>query len=217
MDEDFSDKEQNFEIDMEGILKEYKPEDIEIFVQDLFFVFNILQNLDHEYGETDNHEIERDLKKFKNLVKDWNNKYRDIILDFKRTQLECKIDIFIIEKDAETLASVIKGMKRFNTLNLYEKKLDAAFQDIKGGENTLTFEIENRVFRLIYLKGDMLKPQSPEFRLCTYYAMKNGFEKTINLEKYKNMFSFDISTEESRQQEHGWQSRYRGINFGYGK
>ena len=61
----------------ESELSPYKRDDIHTFTIDLFFVFNILNNLKEEMSESYNYD--RNYKNFKELIKLWNKKYKTIL------------------------------------------------------------------------------------------------------------------------------------------
>lgn len=192
-----------FDINVSGILKEYNPEDIKIFVKDFFMIFSILEKLD---SDIDN-QSDKNIQKFRQMMKDWEKKYKDIVFVFKADNIQCTIIIYL--KDGmENILGLIKQMSRFLELNYYKDKAEASFED---GEkiNTLTLKEENGFVRLIYLKEDMLNSLSPEFRICAYYALKNGYDKSINLQKYADVFSFDASDIESNK----WSRQYSNMKF----
>ena len=105
-------------------------------------------------------------------------------------------------------------MNRFKKYELYSKggrTLEAFFDSRQSeGENTLTLKEEKDLLKLIYLQEHMLDPHSPEFRLCTFYAMKEGFNKDIDLQKYENDFSFFITDGIEKRSGSGWLSYYSG-------
>ncbi|MFH2021340.1 MAG: hypothetical protein ABIJ34_08055 [archaeon] len=199
------------EIEQEDIFKEFSDEDLAEFVKEFYFVFNVLALLDQDYGQLDNSQTGKNLKKFKLMIKDWNKKYKDLLLDFQMDGISCKLKVFF-DDDLPHLALLLKKMQRFIGFTKFSnEKLNAVFKEgTANDENSLTVHnLGNRV-ELIYSKEDVQDPKSPEFRLCAYYALKNGFDKSINLnEKYENTFSFISET----IFKDGWNSRWN-VRFG---
>jgi hypothetical protein len=196
-------EEDAFNIESDPILRQFHREDIRIFVQDLFLVFNILAKMDLDQ----NNQTDKNISKFRSLMKEWELKYRDVILHFKSDSIECSIKIYF--KDTfENAAHLIESMNRFKSMSRYTAQLDASFEGDKM-DNTLTLKSESGLLRMIYLKEDMLRANSPEFKLCTFYAMKDGFDKSINLQKYSEAFSFDADNTDTV----GWYKSYSDIRF----
>ena len=206
-----SDKEENklrekFEVERDGILNNYKNEDIKIFVYDLFLVFDILNKLNDENISS---QLDRDIKKFKKLIDDWAIKYRDIMFELKTTD-ELSLRVFFKEEKLVDIIKILKDMNRFDRIQkVDEDELTAVFL-IGGEENTLTLKQDNKRIRLIYLQEDMVNPKSPEFRLCIYYGLKDGFNKETDLQNYGTIFSFDI---EEEYESESWYRRYPTIKF----
>ena len=202
------DLENWFVIETDDILKSYSHEDIKTFVYDFFLSFNILRRLDYIYGKGKGRRLDNDIKKFRIFINDWNRKYRDIILEFIVDGIQCRLDIYLITTVSE-VSKLIERMNRFVNLQKSASKVAATFET-GSGDNSLTLKSEKKMMKVIYLEEDMLNPKSPEFKLCTYFAMKNGFEKEINLQKYAEEFSFDLGEGSG---EGGWARRYPGIEF----
>ncbi len=201
--------EKIIEISPEEIFMGYDEEDVNIFVKELFFVFSIAQKIDNDYGEGSS-QAAKDIKKFKMLMKDWELKYRDIILDFRNDGIQCRLRCHL-KDSVQAAVSIIRKMNNFEKVEIAPSKVNAIFSSEKTKEeNTVTLEVRQNTLELIYSKEDMLNPKSPEFRLCTYYAMKDGYDKKIELEKkYRDVFSF--SFEEA--QKYDWQNRWN-VRFG---
>ena len=176
-------------VEIDGVLKGFSKSDIKEFVHDLFLAFSVLENIEKNYGDL-NTQLERDIKRFKQMIKDWNTKYWDIILEFCDSNTEPGLKVLLREKQLSNLVSVIKKMNRFKELDIDEEKIEALFE-YNEQENTLTIK-KNDNINLIYLREDMLDPRSPEFRICTFFGLKNGFNKEIDLQDYAEEFSFDI-------------------------
>ena len=164
----------------------------------------VLEKLDQDYSQGDNSQTARNIRRFKALIKDWNRKYRDILLEFSTDGIQCKLNVSF-DDTMGSISAVIQKMNRFIEISTIGQRINAVFSELgKSGENTLTFESSGRLVRLVYSKEDMLRPGSPEFRICAYYALKNGFDKSIRIiESYKETFSFGDQTEN-----YGWNSRW---------
>ena len=174
-------------IEIDGILKKFSKEDIKEFVYDLLLIFSIMDNIENNYSDG-NIQLEKDIKKFNQLIKDWNLKYQDILL--KTSGFDSGLLVYLREKQLSNLVPVIKKMNRFKEIEVSEEKIEAFFEHNEQ-ENTLTITKKDNL-KLVYLKEDMLSPSSPEFRICIYFGLKNGFNKAIDLQNYSDEFSFDI-------------------------
>ena len=202
-----------FEVETDGILREFREEDIKTFVYDLFLVFSVLEHIDQDYGSGSQNFTGKDIKKFKNLIREWNQKYKDVLLDFRTDGLSCLLKVYFKEKDLHRLDLKIRKMNRYSRSSFSEDNYEAEFEESPDNLNTLTIECQRDYTVLIYNKEDMLQPKSPEFRLCCYFGLAEGYEKRVDLQRYANEFSFDISTEESIEEGHSWSSRYPDIRF----
>jgi hypothetical protein len=205
-----------FEIELENIFSQYNKRDIKEFVKDLFLIFRVLRSVDREYSSSDNAEIEHDVTKFKSLIKEFNRKYRDILFEFYIDGLQCALKIYFAQRDYESILPIIKQMNRFIGIRRFQDHIEGVYENYNEnneGENCVILQKENNMLRMIFQKEDMLNAKSPEFRLCTYFAMKDGFEKSINLQKFGNEFSFQLVTDDAVEQEHSWDSRYFGVRY----
>jgi hypothetical protein len=190
----------------EEIFKGQSEKDLSVFVNEFYMVFSILEKLDKDYDQGDSVRTEKNVKKFRSLVKDWNKKYRDLLLVFSADGIQCRLTISFAE-DLQGVADVIRRMNRFMEMRSFSAtRLNAVFAEAsRKGENTLTLESDGSTVTMIHSKEDMLKPESPEFRICAYYAMKDGFDRSIDLlQKYKESFSFGSESSEK----YGWNSRW---------
>jgi hypothetical protein len=206
-----------FEIQSEQILSGYTNEDLKTFVHDLFLIFKVFDHIDHEYYEGESILIRKDIDKYKSMIKDWNAKYRDIILKFDLGSIECSLCVFIKE-EARNIVPLVKNMKGYISHKIHRKdeytELETVFEgENEGSENTLNLRKEKEILQLIYCKEDMLDPKSPEFRICIYFGLKGGFEHDMNLKKYEKEFSFDLSSEETKSAGDGWSRWYPDVVF----
>ncbi|MFH0876364.1 MAG: hypothetical protein V1859_10585 [archaeon] len=207
-----------FEVETDPILSAYNEEDIKTFVHDLFLAFQVASRIDEAYGEGASGKTGKNIDSFKLFIQDWNKKYRDILLKFSVTSIECRLDLFIYDT-IKNSANIASKMKRFKQAKLYRKngkiELEATFEcsDASTNENTLNLIQDGNLLRMIYNKEDMLNAKSPEFKLCAYYGLKNGFVREIDLKKYSQEFSFDLTAESSKGEGEGWGRRYADIVF----
>ncbi len=201
-----------FEIETDPIFHGYSQQDVQAFVHDLFLVFNVLSHIDREYGEGDSPFVVRDIENFKKLTDDWNKKYRDIILRFYVTGIECRMAVYLKES-RDNMLLILKRMKSFSKVKTSGPEMEAYFQEgfENRSDNTLSLYEEKGMFKLIYLAEDMLDPKSPEFKLCTFFGLKDGYDRTISLKKYQKQFSFDNISSSLKGE--GWERRFPTVVF----
>ena len=203
-----------------GLLTEFYNEDVEEFSKDVFLLMYIVKQLDREYANADR-KFRRDFKQFQELVKKWNKKYPNLLLEHYEDGIQMKIiltikdnmknvletatkidDLIKINKkpaliDKENISKLMK--KEISKLNLVYNK--------KGKENSLTFRNTEKGVLFIYEHKDMFDKDSPEFEVCCYYALKK--RNNINIQDLGNNFSFDISYEEREGKGIGYLKRFK--------
>ncbi|MBN2423115.1 hypothetical protein JXB41_07880 [Candidatus Woesearchaeota archaeon] len=210
---------------MNELLKDIPLDNISIFKKDLFLLINIVNNIDIAYG---NAKIEfiHDLVHFKRFIEEWNQKYPDLIINYFDNGIQFKIRILINEPDLKSLfinsAGNIEGLRAINNTNIefknneYLDKLTEIMKtemnllciDEENNENTLTFKHndKNNKIELIFEKTDMLNPESPEFKICAYYALKQH-KPEIDLQEHGTNFSFDTAYETQKGEGFGYERR----------
>jgi hypothetical protein len=204
----------NFTIETQGILKGFDPADIKVFVYDLFLVFHLRKQLDQDYGNADNPMTKRDIETFKKLLMAWEQKYKDIIIKLEMTGLEFKLSVFLLQERVEDFIPILQKITNYSSSQMIREHdvlmLDAIFTE-NGVENSLTIKQVKQGMKLIYLEEDMLNPKSPEFHLCTYYGMKGGYNKSINLQLFHDKFSFGMDRTTSTEGD--WFNRFPRVIF----
>jgi hypothetical protein len=205
-----------------GILKEFDESLIESFSKDLFLVMGALSNIDSEYSEG-KEDFTHEMKHFKRLLEEWNNKYPLLKLKEHEDGIQLKMKIFINEKDMLSLAETASKIDNLTSINGKNASLDS--QNIsnilaktgnsidmiytEGDEqNSLTFEKVKKELMLVYDIEDMTNKKSPEFQICAYYGLKN-FDKSINLQRFSSLFSFDTDVSEREGKGDGYLNRVR--------
>lgn len=198
-------------IENDGILSGLVRKDVIHFSRDLYFIFEVLHQLDEDYGDMDSHTLEKDIKRFKEMVDDWNMKYPNLKFKFKVDGIQCLLKVYFLASTPHQLIPVLGKMNRFLRIEVYENYengLEAVYtdDDINStvDENTLTLRPEDGMVRLIYSEEDMQDPKSPEFRLCAYYAVKDGVNHDVDIENTARSFSFEITPNKQKDGGYGW-------------
>ncbi|MEM2131567.1 MAG: hypothetical protein QXR96_03515 [Candidatus Woesearchaeota archaeon] len=165
----------------------------ETLLKDITLIFYSLKNIDYMYSEG-KAETNEDIKKLKDLIKKFNQKYPFLNLVFIDTGIQLKITFFIKDELKNVLqeALKIKDLSYINGKPYFNNKpinLTSTIELSYGDEeqNTLTFEKDNGNVKLIYEYNDLFKTDSPEFQIILVYAKK----KYENIQLNAN-FSFDI-------------------------
>jgi hypothetical protein len=205
MEEELDGREE-FEIEIDGILSEYDRKSLKTFVLDFFLVFTLIDLINQEYNNLDDIKINKDIKKFNNLIQQWNYKYKNLILTFEETDFENILNIYVNEKDFDSVCETMKKMNRLISCEIFENKIIAVFEDFhEDREKELILKKKDFSLKLLYLQQDMVDPKSPEFRLSAYYALKE-IDKSIDLQQYSNEFSFALKPKLIKETQYGWLS-----------
>ncbi|MEM3374600.1 MAG: hypothetical protein QXE31_05260 [Candidatus Woesearchaeota archaeon] len=164
------------------------------FLKDISLIFTSLKNIDYLYSEG-KPEAKEDIKKIKKIIMDFNKKYPYLMLVFKDTGIQLKLELYILDDFKNVINEALKidglseidgkSFTRKKEFNINKNEIELSYGDIE--KNTLNLEKSNNSVKIIYEYNDMLNKDSPEFQLCLIYANK----KMENIKLNAN-FSFDI-------------------------
>jgi len=185
------------------ILSGISQKDIKIFSKDFSQLLRIASEIDRYYGEWHN-DIDKYLSKLDNFVKLFNKKYKNL-----KVKVLKKIDgidtmILLNEKTIKDLfnkcASRIIGLKAIGTKNFGNaevtetEKFANEIERIKD-KLYLTYYLpevgmysvflskgkNEKMVELHWDKKESIIEVSPDFRICAFYALNDGFNKKVNL------------------------------------
>jgi len=196
-----------------GLLSGFKGSDLNIFKKDFLQLIRIEFGIDRYYSEA-NDSIDAYLPKYKSFISLFNKKYSGLKLKLEQKGYEIKLRIFLSEmKDIRAVfqdsASKIQGLKSIGASGFgrasvkegdkFSKELEEAknsiyisYYDQETGSNTLVLEY-NKKQKLVEIGFDLeaiSNEGSPEYKICTFYALKNGFKKNIKLFEKGTDFGF---------------------------
>lgn len=196
----------------EIILSDIDEQDIKIFSRDFSQFLKLSIEIDRYYAEWEN-DITSYLPKFEKLADLFNKKYRNIKIKLSRELNTINVRILIDENSVKDLfikcASKISGLKsigltKFASVDISESsKIQKILGKIKN-EIYLTYLIPDigtynvylskkhneKMIELHWDKTETIMEPSPDFNICAYYALKDGFNKKIKIFDESSSFGF---------------------------
>ncbi|MBI2650270.1 hypothetical protein HYX04_03065 [Candidatus Woesearchaeota archaeon] len=210
------------------ILSEFSSSDINNFKKDFTQMIKVGAEIDRYYGEAQ-HDLDTLIPKFEKLAEQFNRKYKGIKIKTKKTIEHFKVSVFIKVKDvkeffAET-ASKIPGLKsvgraNFNQIDASDidkfarfldsllDKICISYIDPETGTSTIAavFNRSERMIEIIYNPVEMMNENSAGFKICAFYALKNGFDKKIEIHGGASTFGFSNILDEIEKRE--WYDKF---------
>ncbi len=204
-----------------GLLREYDKNSIEAFSKDLFLVMNIIRNIDSEYAEGKQSSVSG-YSQLKKLLKEWNKKYPILSIEHYEDDMQLKVKIGI---NGESLLNVVETATKIdNLVRINGNSVSLGIVDFKKfidnnkraelvysqneQENSLSFEVEKKAIKIIYSSKDIVKKDTPEFEICTFYGLKQ-YDSKINLQRFSTLFNFDTDLEASAGKGEGYLNRVK--------
>ena len=195
------------------------------FKKDFFEITRAGFGIDDEFIK--NKDISKRFAELKKIISQFNKKYPGIHLKLQKRLDSIKLRIFFEEKGPkqvfENAASKIAGLKSIGTKGFNEaeasspefakkfehvdKKLFLQYQG--EGSFSVYLEGKNKV-ELHYEFSNITNDRSPDFRLCAYYALNNGYKKSIDVYTRLSSLGFSswLSKEENRQSTENYYPNY---------
>lgn len=176
------------------IMIELNSNDLNEFRRDFGELMRVYFGIGKEYSEL-SADIDSYIRQFKDIVNLFNKKYKDIAIKLRKTTEELQLRIFLKEKGVKDVfikvASKLNGLKAIGSDDFGKAKIEEAdkfSKELDKVKNKLFisyFEqevglgsvfLENYTKNMVELHyGDEIRnDRSPEFKLCSYYAVKNG-------------------------------------------
>lgn len=209
------------------ILSEYNASDIAHFKKDFTKIILAGAEIDRYYGKVQQ-ELDFLISKFEKLVEQFNRKYKGIKIRISRKIDSFEVRIFLKTKDIKEFfaesASRIPGLKavgrtNFNQVDIadadkFAKFLDSlltsvyiSYSDPETGTGTIGARLDSKekMIEIIYSPAEISNENSPGFRICAFYALKNGFDSKIEVHDASTIgFSSLLSETEKRE----WHDRF---------
>jgi len=183
------------------IINELDSKDLNEFRKDFTELIRVYSGINNEYSKLGK-DIDKYIAEFKQIVNLFNKKYKGLVLRLKKTIKELQLRIFIKEKSVKdvfvNVASKLDGLRAIGVADFDKAKIEEAdrfSKELDKVKNKLFisyFEKESGTIFLEYHKKGLVElhhsdgignERSPEFKLCSYYAVKGGVGKVNIHEK----------------------------------
>ena len=210
------------------ILAEFSPADINHFKKDFTQMVKVGAEIDRHYGEAQ-HDLDILIPKYEKLVEQFNKKYRGIKIKTKKTIEHFKVRLLVKEKNVKDFfansASRIHGLKsvgrtNFNQIEISDAEKFAAFLDslmdkvyisyidTESGTSTISavLDAKEKMVEIVYNPVEIMNENSAGFRICAFYALKEGFNKKIEIYGNASTFGFSNLLDEIEKRE--WYDRF---------
>jgi len=185
------------------ILSEYGPSDVREFKKDFIQMIRVGAEIDRYYGEAQ-HDLDTLIPKFEKLTEQFNKKYKGLRIKTKKNIDSYKVMIFLKARDVKEFfaesASRIPGLKAVGRTNFsqvdisdaekFARFLDSpldkvyiSYLDPESGTSTVAAEFDHkeRMIEIIYDPVEISNENSAGFKLCAFYALKNGYDRKIEI------------------------------------
>ena len=210
------------------ILSEFNPSDVSHFKKDFMQLVKVGAEIDRYYGEAQ-HDLDTLIPKYEKLTEQFNKKYKGIKIKTKKTIEHFKVRLLVNEKNVKDFfansASRIPGLKsvgrtNFNQIETSDAEKFATFLDSlldkiyisyidpESGTSTIAAVLDSRekMVELIYNPVEIMNENSAGFRICSFYALKHGYNKKIEIYGSASIFGFSNLLDEIEKRE--WYDRF---------
>lgn len=184
--------------------------------------------IDRYYGEA-RHDLGTSIPKFEKLVEKFNKKYKGIKIKTRKTIDSYKVRVLVKEASIKDFfansASRIPGLKsvgktNFNQIDISDAEKFASFLDTlldkvyisyldsESGTSTIAAvkDAKEKMIELIYAPEEIINDNSAGFKLCAFYALKNGFDRKIEVYGEASTLGFSNLLDEIEKRE--WFDRF---------
>ena len=210
------------------VLAEFNTIEINQFKKDFTQMIKVGAEIDRYYGEAQ-HDLDTLIPKFEKLTEKFNKKYKAIKIKTKKTIENFKVRIFVKERNAKDFfansASRIPGLKsvgrtNFNQIDVADAekfarfldslldKIFISYVDPESGTSTIAaeFDRKEKMIELIYNPVEIMNENSAGFKICAFYALKQGYDKKIEIYGDASTFGFANILDEIEKRE--WYDKF---------
>ena len=210
------------------LLSEFSSVEINQFKKDFIKIIKVGAEIDRYYGEAQ-HDLDTLIPKFEKLSEQFNKKYKGIKIKTKKSIEHFKLRLFIKDKGVKDFfansASRIPGLKsvgktNFNQVEVSDTEKFARFLDSlsdriyisyldpESGTSTLVavFDNNKKMIELIYSPSEIMNENSSGFKICALYALKEGYNKKIEVYGDASTFGFSNLLDEIEKRE--WYDKF---------
>ena len=210
------------------ILSEFNPPDIAHFKKDFMQMLKVGAEIDRYYGEAQK-DLDILIPKYDRLAEQFNKKYKGLKIRTKKAIDRFNVRLFVKEKDIKDFfagsASKIPGLKAvgrtgFNQVDISEVEKFARFLDSfldkiylsymnhESGTSTIMAVLDRnqKMVEIVYSPVDLMNENSAGFKICAYYALKDGFDRKIEIYGDASTFGFFNLLDEIEKRE--WYDKF---------
>ena len=211
-----------------SILSEFNPSDITHFKKDFTQMVKVGAEIDRYWGEHQN-DLDVYLPKFEKLVDKFNKKYKGVKIKTKKSIDSFKVRLFVksraIQEFFAESAAKIPGLKavgknnfgqiEVNDTDKFARFLDSmldraylSYMDPESGTSTFIAALDSKekMIEIIASPADIINENSAAFRVCAYYALRDGFDKKIEIYGDAGTFGFSSLLDEIEKRE--WYDKF---------
>ena len=210
------------------ILSEFNPADINHFKKDFFQMIKVGAEIDRCYGEAQQ-GLDNLIPKYEKLAEKFNKKYKGIKIKIKKSIEHFKVRLFVKVKDVKEFfansASRIPGLRAVGRANFNEIEISDAekfaqfldslldkayisYADYDSGTSTIVaiFDRNEKMIELVYNPAELMNENSASFKICAFYALKDGYDKKIEIYGNASAFGFSNLLDEIEKRE--WHDKF---------
>jgi len=210
------------------ILSEFSSSEVNEFKKDLTQMMKVGAEIDRYYGEAQ-HDLDVFIPKFEKLVEKFNKKYKGLKIKTRKLIDSYKVKLFIKERDIKEFfaksASRIPGLKsvgrtNFNQVDVADAekfarfldslldKIYISYLDTESGTSTIAvmYDRNEKMIEIIYNPVEIMNENSAGFKICAFYALKNGIDKKIEVYGDASTFGFYNLLDEIEKRE--WYDKF---------
>ena len=211
-----------------GILSEFNQQDIGIFTRDFTQILKAGFGIDRAYAHPvlghKGSVIDDSIAQYENTVLQFNKKYSGLKLKPKKAIENFKVSVFIKEKNLKDFfansASRISGLKSIGSsptslietgngesfsafIDRMQDRLFANYSEQQNGTSSVYAKLSSKekMVELIYDNSEITNPNSAPFRICAYYALKNKFNRKIEIHSEASKFGYYSLLTETEKRE----------------
>ncbi len=219
---------------MADLLSVYNAPDVKEFQRDFVQMVKVGAEINRHYGEA-RASLDTLIPKYLRLVGQFNIKYKGMEFKARQGIEEFRLRIFIKSNDIKGFfaesASKIPGLKsvgrqtpeqvqvsdaeKFSSfLDSILDKIFLSYIDQDSGVSSLgaVFDRNERMIEIIYTPAEAMNENSAVFRICAFYALKEGIDKGINVYSEANTFGFQNVLNEADKRE--WYDKFNPAFLG---
>ncbi len=206
-----------------SILSEFNPSDIAHFRKDFTQMVKVGAEIDR-YWEEHQNDLDTYLPKFEKLADKFNKKYKGVKIRTKKMIDLFKVRLFVksraIQEFFAESAAKIPGLKAVGRTNFdqidvndtdkfarfLDSMLDKAYLsyiDPESGTSTFIAALDRKekMIEIISDPAEIINENSAAFKVCSYYALRDGFDKKIEIYGDASTFGFSNLLNEIEKRE----------------